>query len=182
MSEMLESCVGAKPPFEEMNESRAVSQTQECTVLIVDGKPFISKGNSDNYGIILDLEVQQHPDPKAKAKRMRVWLLFTTRMAFKVKNAMGQCGLDYIQRLYDAKHPEFDPEDRPVLDLSDDDDRNRLGQFYLTGQLVDNESTEFDCPHGGLIGKTIQVTIGPLEKDDEGEDRTGSITPLKAGN
>jgi len=186
------------PTFEEAEEGMAIPECKDCYVSVESGKPHKAKNpKMDAQGVpltdpttgqpihsrmlFLTLKISGHNVPKYDGRTERVYWGLDGKFSFTVRNAMSQAGLDDIQKLFDRKHVEYvGDENRPVFNTPDDEMWERILNFYLTGDLTDDNDVVYDCTSGGLIGKTLHIRIAKPGKDKTTNiEQTGIITVLK---
>lgn len=174
------------PTFEEASDSAAIPAVQSCYATVTDGEFHTVTGERKdgtpytNYSIQLELTIKGHANPTYDGWKSLVWLSMTGRNAWRLQRMASQCSLDYIQSQFDTSHPDYvGDEERPVFTSGGKEVWDRVCNFYLGGTLLDDNEREYVSDVGGLLNKTVEISIGKPRKDKDGIDRTGNITPVK---
>ena len=174
------------PTFEEASDSAAIPAVQSCYATVTGGEFHETNGfRADgspytNYSIQLEMTIKGHAEPAYDGWKSLVWLSMSGRSAWRLRRMASQCSLDYIQSQFDTSHPDYVGADaRPVFNSGGKEVWNKICDFYLSGRLIDDNDQEYESDMGGLLNKTVEISIGKPRKDKDGIDRTGNITPVK---
>lgn len=178
------------PTYEEAEDSNVIPQGP-YTLLIEKGgyqksaNPSVKMTEAagvDVYTHMLRLETKivHSGDPKYTNWRVTTLVHFNGPMCFRLKQIAEQVGLNGVQDVFDKNRETYlGDELRPVFTCPEEEAWERIAGFYMNGEMVDDNGVEFTCESGGLLGKSLQVTIDEPKKLPNGNIVTGDVKPVK---
>lgn len=176
------------PTFEDAEESNALP-TGEYVVTIKNCEAAVTKdGKYLNGATYHYLKIGAQIDEGDHTGRfLNLWAPLTGKFSFIIQQLATQAGLTGISKYFDVKHPDYVGNIEPLISadeiVSDEEGEaawTAIAEFYVAGRFVFN-GREVVCDEGGLMDKTIRVTVGkPGKNDKTGEEQTGFVKPLKA--
>ena len=136
------------------------------------------------YQLELELTIISGEDGDQNGKTAKAWFPLEGKQSYKLRHIAYQVGIQDIQACFDTSDGDYVGDDaRPKLPADPELAWRDVGNFYLTGVLVDAEDKAFRSAGGeGIIGGVINIRIGAPKKPKEGSDGdgwTGNITPTK---